>query len=260
MKSKNLPFAVLCTGLLLLIGLTVNAARMLGISLWYSPTDSDKTDQIQHQTTSSEQELLAACPDPSAWNMMLVNQSHPISEDYQPNLTTLTLSNGSEKLQFDTRAADALTQMIEAGNAAGMELTIVSTYRTIEYQNDLFNRKIQQYREQGQSEDEAVAVAATVVTPPGCSEHNIGLAADIVGQGYSTLDSGFEDTAAGQWLAAHCAEYGFILRYPADKSDITGIIYEPWHFRYVGKQAAEYITEHQLCLEEFIEQRIQLED
>lgn len=266
MKFKKPTFVVLCAALLALVGICAGIARLCGISLWYetSAASSNTVQQqeapVTHSETESEQELRAACPDLSAWNMVLVNKSTPVPEDYQLNLTTVDISASDDEVQFDARAADALKQMMDAGNAAGMDLCIVSTYRTIEYQEELYNRKIQQYRNQGKNEEDAVAVASTIVTPPGCSEHNIGLAADIVGQGYDTLDSGFEDTDAGKWLAAHCAEYGFILRYPEDKSEITDIIYEPWHFRYVGRDAASYITEHNLCLEEFIQQRSALEE
>jgi LAS superfamily LD-carboxypeptidase LdcB len=96
------------------------------------------------------------------------------------------------------------------------------------------------------------AVAATIVAPPGTSEHQTGLCCDIADQFYSVKDSSLEDTALFKWMNEHCAEYGFILRYPKDKEDVTGIIYEPWHFRYVGVEAAQYMKENNLCLEEFV--------
>ena len=98
---------------------------------------------------------------------------------------------------------------------------------------------------------DAYTRAAQAVTVPGTSEHEIGLAIDIVTNGYATLDDGFGETEAGKWLAANSAEYGFILRYPKGKESITGIEYEPWHFRYVGREAASRITEEKICLEEF---------
>lgn len=102
--------------------------------------------------------------------------------------------------------------------------------------------------EQYGSEEEAAAIVA----PPGTSEHQTGLACDITDQYYELKNSSLEDTALFQWMSQHCQEYGFIVRYPKDKEDVTGIIYEPWHFRYVGEEAAAYIMEHGLCLEEFL--------
>ena len=105
----------------------------------------------------------------------------------------------------------------------------------------------------GMSYMEAYSLASQIVMVPGASEHQLGLAIDINCDTYTSLDEGFADTEAGKWLAAHCYEYGFILRYPLGKEYITGVEYEPWHFRYVGKEAATVISEQGICLEEFIE-------
>lgn len=261
MKFQRYTFAILCAALLTLVCVCMGIAHFCGISLWCTEPAAAQLPAAAEQPSENEQErqLRAACPDLSAWNMILVNKSHPVPDDYSLKLTAANIPGADKEIQFDARAASALEKMIADGNRAGMDLCIVSTYRTIEYQDELYSKKIQFYQAQGLDETHAVAAAARLVTPPGCSEHNIGLAADIIGQGYDTLDAGFEDTEAGKWLAAHCAEYGFILRYPSSKSKITLIDYEPWHFRYVGTAAAEYITEHNLCLEEFIQQRSALD-
>ena len=116
----------------------------------------------------------------------------------------------------------------------------------------MFNRKINQYKAKGYDDNEAYNIAKTIVAIPGTSEHNLGLAADIVTPSYQTLDEGFAQTEAFRWLSENAADYGFILRYPKGKGDITGIIYEPWHYRYVGQAAAKVITEQGICLEEYL--------
>ena len=118
-----------------------------------------------------------------------------------------------------------------------------STYRDYATQTYLYNRKVSQYGEE---------IAKTIVAPPGTSEHQLGLAADITDKYYEFKNESLENTELFQWMSANCAQYGFIVRYPKDKEDVTGIMYEPWHFRYVGVEAAEYIMENGLCLEEFV--------
>ena len=120
-----------------------------------------------------------------------------------------------------------------------------STYRDYDTQKYLYERKVAQYGGN-------TAVAASIVAPPGTSEHQTGLCADITDRYYEMKDRSLENTALFKWMNAHCAEYGFILRYPDGKQDVTGIIYEPWHFRYVGKEAAAFIMENDLTLEEFL--------
>lgn len=183
------------------------------------------------------------------WELMLINENSPLPDNYVPTLSAL--ENG---LNFDSRAIYYLNKMLDAGDAQGLELIVCSAYRSMVLQTKLFNEQVEKQRLDGNLDYEtAVTAAKTVVTYPGHSEHNAGLAADIVCESYQNLDEGFADTAAGKWLAANCAQYGFIIRYPDRKTDITGVINESWHFRYVGKKAAEYMTEHDLCLEEFVE-------
>jgi D-alanyl-D-alanine carboxypeptidase len=141
---------------------------------------------------------------------------------------------------------------MRGAKADGVNLVVCSPYRDYNRQTVLFNRKIDYYMEKGYSYLESYKLASVTVTVPGASEHQIGLSLDIVSTTYSALEIGFGDTKAGQWLKEHCAEYGFILRYPLGKEDITGIQYEPWHFRYVGKTAAAQIMERGITLEEFV--------
>lgn len=130
---------------------------------------------------------------------------------------------------------------------------ICSSYRTQAKQQELYENKLQRLIEEGYSYENAVTEAGTVVAVPGTSEHQTGLALDIVDASYQILDQGQEDTLVQQWLIEHSWEYGFVLRYPNAKSEITGIIYEPWHYRYVGREAAREMTELDLCLEEYVD-------
>ena len=136
-------------------------------------------------------------------------------------------------------------------------MQICSAYRTIEKSAELYQRKVQQYLNAGYSQAKAESEAAKWVAPPGTSEHHTGLAMDIVSSDYwgqySDLEHDYEKFDSFKWMYEHCAEYGFILRYPKDKQDITGITYEPWHYRYVGVEVATYIMENGLCLEEYLD-------
>lgn len=181
------------------------------------------------------------------WALTLVNWENPVPEDYSiPNLVELR-NNQS----IDRRAYPDLQRMMDDCRAAGLDPLICSSYRTNEFQRELFENKVSQYTSQGYDRTEAEALAAGWVARPGTSEHELGLAVDIVDTGYQNLDEEQEETAVQQWLLSHCAEYGFILRYPTDKADLTGVNYEPWHYRYVGS-AAEEIMEQGICLEEYL--------
>lgn len=183
------------------------------------------------------------------WQLVLVNKQHPVPEDY-----TVTLGKIKGSMKCDIRILDDLTDMMQAAKADGIQLVVCSPYRDYNRQTVLFNRKIDYYMEEGHSYMEAYKLASMTVTVPGASEHQIGLALDIVSTTYSWLEIDFGETSAGKWLKEHCDEYGFILRYPEGKEYITGIQYEPWHFRYVGKEAAAQIMERDITLEEFIEE------
>ena len=180
--------------------------------------------------------------------LVLCNIDNPLPDGF--SVDDLTTAQG--KYQLSAVAAEAVKKMIAGAKKDGIELIICSAYRTISRQKELFNDKLKYYKNKGMSESEAYAKTATIIAVPGTSEHHTGLAADIVTPSYQTLDEGYMNTDAAKWLKAHCSEYGFILRYPSDKKDITKIIFEPWHFRYVGEYAQE-ITESGLCLEEWIE-------
>lgn len=184
------------------------------------------------------------------WNLRLVNPWNPLPEDwdYEANLADYNASQ-----QFDARATDALRQMIAAGR--DYDLSAASLYRSYDLQTSLFNRQVSAMQAQGYTGAAAEEKAATVVARPGTSEHHMGLAADILGSGYTSLEESFDTTPAYAWLKENCAEYGFILRYPKEKEDVTGVIYEPWHYRYVGVDTAREIMSRGLTLEEYLEER-----
>lgn len=186
------------------------------------------------------------------WRLILVNKQHPIPDDYKLKLGSFKTSRGNMKC--DRRIISDLEQMIEDAKDDGITLVVCSPYRPSTRQKYLFEKKVKAYIKSGNSYMDSYYLSAQAVNIPGSSEHEIGLALDIISDRYSGLNEGFADTDAGKWLAGHCMEYGFILRYPKGKESITGIEFEPWHFRYVGKEAARYISSNNICLEEFKEQ------
>jgi len=182
------------------------------------------------------------------WRLLLINKQHPIPEDYTFELGTI---KGSMKC--DKRIIEDLLAMLQGAKNDGINLVICSPYRDLNRQEVLFNRKIKTYMGRGMSYMDAYKISSQAVTVPGASEHQIGLALDIVCDNYFSLNEGFGETEAGRWLQEHSCEYGFTLRYPKGKEYITGIEYEPWHFRYVGKEAATVMKEKGICLEEFVD-------
>lgn len=182
-------------------------------------------------------------------NILLVNKDNKLPENYEVEL--VTLEDGVNRSAKE--AYEPLCNMLRAGRKEGLVFEICSAYRSVERQQELFDEDMDALLRAGYSYSRAYEEVAKETMPPGYSEHSTGLAFDIVAYDYQMLDEGQEETAENQWLQAHCAEYGFILRYPKDKEEITQISYESWHFRYVGVEAAKYITENQLTLEEYLE-------
>ena len=181
------------------------------------------------------------------WKLLLVNGDHPLPEGFQvPELTKLR--NGHA---IDSRAYPSLQAMMDAARAAGFRPLICSSFRTWDKQNELYENKAASCMAQGYGREEAEEQAALWVARPGTSEHQAGLAVDIVDTDYQLLDRAQEDRPVQRWLMEHCADYGFILRYPTGKSALTGVGYEPWHYRYVGTEAAKAIMGGGLCLEEY---------
>ena len=196
-------------------------------------------------------------PEIEDWKMLLVNPWNKLPENYAATLKLKRLANG---LQVDERIYDDLNAMLTDCWGAGLHPVVCSAYRPHATQIRLHDNKIARLRYAGYSYEAAVKEAGRWVAVPGTSEHETGMALDIVAYSYQLLNEKQENTAAQKWFMEHCWEYGFILRYPTDKSDVTGIIYEPWHYRYVGRDNAKAVYESGLCLEEYLEQQARQED
>lgn len=184
------------------------------------------------------------------WRLTLVNPWHALPDGYAPP-ELKELSGGHA---VDRRCYPDLQEMMDACREAGNSPLICSSYRSQEKQESLYQNKVDRLLAQGRSSEKARSEAAKAVALPGTSEHQLGLAVDIVDVNNQNLDESQEKTAVQRWLMEHSWEYGFILRYPSGKSDTTGIIYEPWHYRYVGKEAAREIHRQGICLEEYLEE------
>ncbi len=194
-------------------------------------------DNRTHYFTSSGAKIMIANP----WNI--------IPSDYSPNLRNI-----EDGYSIDKSCKDSLEKMLADCRAAGHGVAMVSGYRLNSTQIYLYNRKVNYFLDQGLDPATARKEAGKVVAMPGTSEHELGLAVDLVDTAYTELDEAQENTDTQKWLMAHCWDYGFILRYPNEKSAATGIIYEPWHYRYVGLEVAKELKESGLCLEEYLDQ------
>ena len=252
-NGVRLPAVIIGTVLILILcgqviltggigGITGQAAESQAVETAASPDTSsgqqDSRAARSHQLKNAQEQ---------EWNLLLVNPWNPIPENYEPELTYLR--NGQA---VDSRCYPELQQMMDDCRAAGFDPLICASYRTMETQEALFEDKEARLIREGCPENEVEAEAGKVVAYPGTSEHQLGLALDIVDVSYQQLDTEQENTPVQQWLMKNSWKYGFVLRYPTDKSDITGIIYEPWHYRYVGKEAAAEMYENKLCLEEYL--------
>lgn len=223
-----------------------------------NPSQAPETSEPQpSQTAEPEPEPIETTPEPepepeplgstSDWNLLLVNYANALPEDFSVDLAPVT-----ETFQVDKRIADPLLRMILQAKEDGIDLTICSAYRSVERQEELFTGRYNAFLDQGYSEEEADALTVSETARPWTSEHHTGLAVDIVTESYQTLDSGFEKTPAFKWLDRNAHKYGFVLRFPKDKTSITQINYEPWHYRYVGVEHAAAIKEAGICLEEYL--------
>ncbi|MGN0570916.1 MAG: D-alanyl-D-alanine carboxypeptidase family protein [Candidatus Fimenecus sp.] len=265
-KAKGLLALLL---VVILAGLTVGYAVTEKRNLVEAPTEvvteaeteAPSAPPIPENTTASEETTISKAPpvslpqstdgnpvtvspDGEHWELTLVNLQYRLPEEYVP---TLKAAVEGSTVQLDERVAPFYAEMYAAAKADGCTLTPYSGYRTYARQQENFDRKVAYYVSQGLSETEAIAKAQTRVLPAGASEHNMGFAMDIV-----SASADFVSTKEFSWLTAHAHEYGFILRYPENKTEITGVMYEPWHWRFVGKEAAAEMQKSGQCLEEYL--------
>jgi len=256
-------------GLRLLFGLVLTAAVVIGVVLAIRSTGTDEAVAAPAETAPAVTaipdvsqpaadpaavpvEAAAGLPpkpdiDPDSWELRLVRYDQQLPPDFAPDLMDV-----DDKQLFDVRAGMHLQKMLADARAAGFTTFICSGYRSYETQHFLYWQHVDQFmKEQGMTQEEAEATTRIAVNYPGASEHQLGLAADVLEFQGQDMEPYIGQYGLMVWLREHCADYGFIVRYPEDKTDITGIEYEPWHLRFVGT-CAHYIMDNGLCLEEFL--------
>lgn len=267
MRAKKIFSAVLIGILTIMLVMLIssrNAEKAGWPSSLSSGADSAGYEQtsvpdLDNDTSTIAQTDITPTPEPTprptvykpdidinSWEYILVNSDHSIG-----SFVPIVVAVGDTAQYFDSRAVDALERFVQAASDAGFTPYINAAYRPYSSQEYIFNGKASQIAWGGEyTYEEAVEIAKTIVAFPGTSEHQSGLCCDITDKYYSVMDADEMDQGLLTWLKDNCAEYGFILRYPSNKESITGWN-EPWHFRYVGIEVAEYMTDNNLCLEEF---------
>ena len=251
-RKRNIQRIVFILLLALLMVFATNG--LMGLITGKGVEESSSAVQNSQSEVIPTPEPTPAIPQPNDFST-LVNRSHPLSENYDVETRGIVNNGVQTDYQFDVRAIDHLEAMLKDAVTAGYPVLIRSAHRTISYQKMLYNNKVQAYLNAGYNQATAESEAAKWVAPPGTSEHNLGIVVDIVNQGYTgELEQYFEDEPLFGWLIENCADYGFILRYPKTKEAVTGIVYEPWHYRYVGEEIAHYIMDNNLTLEEYWEE------
>lgn len=246
--------------LLLLINSTLLFGCSMNSELLERSSENEEITQLENSATeptklTEEEKLVQSLPKDSSledWNLLLVGPQYALPETFEPRLVEV------DNEQFiDERIEEAWYSWKEAALEAGHRLFFASGYRSIEHQRVNFNNTYESYLNEGYSKEEALDRTKDYLTEPGHSEHHTGLALDIVDEEWIVAGNGllpeYDTQASQQWLVETMADYGFILRYPAQKEEITDIQYESWHFRFVGEENAQYIVEHDLVLEEYID-------
>ena len=213
-----------------------------------SSNDNNEQPSVVNETTietqQEEQPEEKAKKEITDWNLRLANYENILPEDFE-----VEVANIDDTRQFDARAIEYLNQMMNDMRKSGIaNVWIQSAYRSVERQKELYDNSVQKYLKQGKTQEEAEKLTDEYINKPGASDHNLGLAVD-----FNNVDNNFEDLKAFKWLKENAENYGFILRYPKDKEDITKISYESWHWRYVGEEHAKKMNELNMCLEEYIE-------
>lgn len=240
-----------------IIVIVLIAAAAAGLFLFFTLYDFGGTNRSGAEQTPPIDTLSQSTPNDSAVNtssnttaftqlddplLVLVNADHKMPDGTDDGVVE------QYDITLDKRALDAYGQMYQAASKDGITLWISSGYRSPTLQAQLYQQEIDDNLAKGMTENEAVEEADRAVQKPGYSEHNTGLAMD-----FNTVNNSFKNTNTYTWLMEHAEDYGFVLRYPEDKENITGIMYEPWHFRYVGVEHAKKMNELHMCLEEYVE-------
>lgn len=235
---KIILILVLCISIILVVFLLIRTKNDNNVT----EETSSNSENIEEQNVIEV--ILPARKEINDWRLVLVNKENPLPEDF-----TIELENIDSTKQFDKRAIGELRQMLQDMKSFGISnIWVQSAYRSIEYQKTLYENKINDYLNRGGTMEEAEMLTSEYINRPGESEHNLGLAVD-----FNNVNNDFENTKAYMWLKENAKDYGFVMRYPEEKAEITGVSYEPWHWRYVGKEHSYKMDELGMCLEEYIE-------
>lgn len=249
MKNRGRIIAIISLLCMILILAAVWGADVYSERLNKNKEIQTETTMIttQSATQNNSQTVADTDSDSDEDLTVLVNADNPVPSDWKTDIVDL-----GKNQSVDRRAYDDLQKMLSDARKAGFNPLICSSYRTQEKQTKLFENKVRSYKKEGYSDEKAKELALNWVAYPGNSEHQTGLALDIVSEENQILDESQIKSDCQQWLMKNSYKYGFILRYPQDKTDITGIDFEPWHYRYVGKDAAGEIYRKSICLEEYV--------
>ena len=246
-KKKVVVVVVIFLLLIILIVKNIKGDK----SVETSSNDENTRISTANETTAKQvqqEDIEQPQPKPkkeiTEWNLRLANSENILPEDFEVEVVEF-----ADDRQFDARAIKYLKQMINAMGQDGISnVWVQSAYRSVERQKELYDNSVQKYLKQGKTQEEAEKLTDEYINKPGASDHNLGLAVD-----FNYVDNKFDDLEAFKWLKENAEDYGFILRYPKDKEDITKISYESWHWRYVGEEHAKKMNELNMCLEEYIE-------
>lgn len=257
LERKVFMLTALCVVLAIVLGvMTVLYITKDGSGNVSGENSATQQNEENDEATSSEpsaeeKAIMALASDLDQWNLRLVNAKNPLPNGFTVSTAKIEASYARDVgMLYDERAVSCLNAMCAAAEKSGINLLVISSHRTNARQTVLYNNQVnkQKANHPEMSDDEIKKLAATISAYPGTSEHEVGLAID-----FNSVEQSFENTAEFQWLKTNAAEYGFVLRYAKEKQDITGVIYEPWHYRYVGKQHAKKMNELGYCLEEYVE-------
>lgn len=232
-KRKVLITALIFFALIMLIFKGVNKDKTV--------ITSNEENELNQDNKTPEEKPKKEIDD---WRLTLANFENLLPEDFEVELADI-----DDTRQFDARAIEYLNKMINDMRKSGISnVWIQSAYRSVARQKELFDNSVNKYLKEGKTQEEAEKLTEEYINKPGSSDHNLGLAVD-----FNNVDNNFEDLKAFKWLQENAENYGFILRYPKDKEEITQIAYESWHWRFVGEEHAKKMNELHMCLEEYVD-------
>ena len=242
--NKKKVFLTIIVFLLLIFLIAKAISNSVEVVETYTDEETELNNTSIANETSASSKITKPKKEITDWNLRLANYENILPEDF-----TVEVADIDEYRQFDARAIEYLNQMMTDMKKAGItNIWVQSAYRSVERQKELYENSINKYLSQGKTQEEAERLTDEYINKPGSSDHNLGLAVD-----FNYVDNKFAEMKGFKWLQENAENYGFILRYPEDKEEITKISYESWHWRYVGEEHAKKINELNMCLEEYIE-------